>query len=400
MKRIFLIAAVMMFSALGCTQPTLKESKTGAYDKWAKSRAKVLCSLASDHLYGGSMDNACRNAEEGLSLDPENKELQLLLAKIYIEKGFYGRAIGLLQGLRQREQQEATAQRSPIIAEVTYLLGAAQEKEGLLDEALASYTQAAEIDRSNAAPILAATEVIVAQGDLQKAQDFLTCHMGRYRPEAAIYELAGRLAMMRKQYAEAAKHFQMACDMDSKNMRYPEMLATAQYAGGDYHRAGETLNRLLRRSDYKGPPWVYKLQGDCLMAAQRFDPAQKAYQKAVDLRPEDPDSWARLAKAALAQNQLTKAIRSAYQARKLDTNHLEGGMILGFALLKIDKPEDAITVLSDIAKAHPDDDVVLCLLGRAYSKIGREDTAHKFYDAAARIRPGSVLSKELLASAK
>jgi cytochrome c-type biogenesis protein CcmH/NrfG len=390
----------LLVLATGCQQPTLKESKTEAYNKWSGSRAKVLHSLARDHLMGGHIDKACTKAEEGLSLDPTNKDLQYLLARIYIEKGFYSRSIGLLQMLIEGETKDAQTQRSSIIAEAYYLLGVAQEKSGLLEEALASYSQSVELDRSTSAPVLAAAEVLISKGQIDKAQDFLTCQMTRYTPEPATAELSGRLAMMQKQYHQAAKQWQLACDLDPKNMRYPEMLASAQYAAGEYKQAGETLSKLTRRRDYKGSAWVYSLLGDCLMAYHRYEPAEKAYDKACILRPEDPNCWARLAKAALAQNRMTKAIRSAHKARDLDADNLDASMLLGYAMIRIDKPKIAAEILVDAAKTHPKDELVLCLLGRAYSRMGRADLSRRCYDAAKRIQPDSQLLEGLLAIAK
>lgn len=400
MKRYAVILAGSLVLAVGCQQSTIKESKTEAYGKWAVSRANVMYSLARDHLMGGNVEKACSKAEEGLSLDPKNKELQFLLARIYIEKGYYGRSIGLLQMLIEQEQGGAQNQRSGSLAEMYYLLGVAQEKEGMLDEALASYNHSAEIDRSTSAPILAATEVLIARGEVEKAQDFLSCQMTRYNPEPATAELAGRLAMMRKQYPQAARHLQLACDLDSRNMRYPELLASAQYAAGAYKQAGETLGKLLRRKDYKGSSWVYTLMGDCMMSNRRYEPAEKAYQQACLLRPEDPNCWARLAKAALAQNRLTKAIRSAYKARDLDADNLDAGILLGYALMRVEKPQAAVDVLLDVSKAHPNDEIVLCLLGRAYSRMGRDDLSKRCYDAARQAQPDSRLLEGLLAIAK
>jgi tetratricopeptide (TPR) repeat protein len=400
MKRYLLILTGFLVLAGGCNQPTLKESKSEAYGKWSVSRAKVMHSLARDHLLGGHVDKACANAEEGLGLDPENKDLQYLLARIYIEKGFYARSIHILQGLIEQEQQDSQTKRSDLLADAYYLLGVAQEKEGLLDDALASYNRSAQLDRSTVAPLLAATEVMITKGQVPQARDFLACRMNRYSPNPAAAELAGRLAMMQKEFRQAAGHLQLACDLDSNNMRYPELLASAQYAAGEYSQAGETLGKLLRRKNYKGPAWVYTLMGDCMMARRRYEPAEKAYQKACQIRPEDPNGWARLAKAALAQNRLTKAIRSAYQARDLDADHLDAAILLGYSLMRIEKPENAVDVLLDAAKVHPNDEIVLCLLGRAYSRMGQDEMARKFYDAAKRVQPDSQLLEGLLAIAK
>ncbi len=395
----FILTGFLML-AVGCQQPEMKESKKVAYDKWAASRANVLHSLARDHLMNGNIDKACAKAEEGLGLDPNSKDLQFLLARVYIEKGYYARSIGLLQSLADQEQSSDPARRSSILAEVHYLLGVAQEKEGKLDEAMASYNLSAQIDPSTSAPILAATEVLITKGQVAQAQDFLSCHMARYSPEPAMAELAGRLAMMQKQYQPASRHFQLACDLDSQNHRYPELLASAQYAGGEYRQAGETLSRLLRRKDYKAPTWIYTLQGDCMMANRRYEPAEKAYQHACLLRAEDPVCWTRLAKAALAQNRLTKAIRSAYKARDLDADNLDASVILGYSLMRIGKPELAVEVLLDICKGHPDEEVVLCLLGRAYSQLGQPELSRKYYEAARRVQPDSRLLEGLLAIAK
>lgn len=402
MKRHATIVLVfgLLLLAAGCQQQTIKESRKDAYGKWSVSRAKVLYSLAKDHLAGGFVDKACAKAEEGLSLDPTNKDLQMLLARIYIEKGFYTRAIALLEPLARSEREENAEKRSPLLAEVYYLLGAAQEKEGRLEEALASYNEAAELDRSTSAPIQAATEVLISSGKISEARDFLSAHMNRYAPEPALAELAGRLAIMRREYAEAAKYFQTACDLDPQNMRYPELLASAWYSAGEYARAGETLGKLIRRNGYKGGAWVYRLHGDCMMAQRHHQAAEKSYQRACLLRPDDADGWVRLAKAALVQNHLTKAIRSAHQARRIEEGHREASLLLGYALLRIDQPQKAADILAETVREHPRDELALCLLGRAYSRLGREDLAQQCYQAAARVQPDFPLLEGLRVSAR
>jgi Tfp pilus assembly protein PilF len=244
MEKKLIAIAIILALAGGCNMPSVPEAKKQAYDRWYETRANVLCQLGRDFFETGNLKKAKAKINEALSLDEDNREDRVLLAKIYIEQEAYQLATAELTKLQE------DCPRSP---EVPYLLGVAQEKSGLLDDALVSYRQCQSLDQSNISAVIAAAEVLASQGKVRQAQLYVDSYIGIADNDPGMYELAGRLAMMRGEYDKAAEYCQRAHDLDLENVPYTESLARAQFLSGKFRLASETLKSLTGLEDYETP---------------------------------------------------------------------------------------------------------------------------------------------------
>jgi superkiller protein 3 len=349
----------------------------------------VLVGCAAEHLKVGQLSRARAKALEALTLDQQHLEARMLLSKVYIEEGHYGRAIAELEQARTQ---------APKSAEVVYLLGVAQEKAGKLDDALKSYRRAYVLDSTTLEPVKATAEVLVAMGRINEAQVHIDSYTAAAHNDPGMFELAGRLAMMRGQYTKAVGHYEQAHDLDHENLRYREALARAQFFAGKHSEAKETLELLADADGYEAPAWVYNMLGDCHMAIGRPFEARDAFRTATDLSPTEAGVWANLARACLALDEQTKAVSAARQALYLDAKHADASLVLGYALLRAEQIGRALKVLSDAAAMHPDNGTLLCLLGRAHAAAGDETKAIRCYKAALRAEPENELAKGLLSA--
>lgn len=96
---------------------------------------------------------------------------------------------------------------------------------------------------------------------------------------------------------------------------------------GEPERAWNLCRRGLRR--YPRDPDLWLFLGDSLVDSQRLGDADKAYQKAVELRPEWGVPVAKQAEVRLMEGDLDAAVRLAEQAHDLERNlahasHLRG----------------------------------------------------------------------------
>jgi len=386
MKRWITVAAITAVIAAGCGPPG-PEAKEQALNRWAEARAKVLCGVGMQHLKTGQLRRAQNKAIEALALQENYLEARILLAKVYIEQGHYQVAI--------RELDAALKQR-PDLPEIHYLLGAAQEKAGLLEAALRSYRRAHALDTSDPSGILAATEVLVTIGRFREAQLYLDSYLHLAGSDPGMYELAGRVAMMQEDYEQAARFYQQASDLKPRNVRYREALGRAQFHAGSYAAALETLDELKRVRDYVIPVWGHTMIGDCQMALKRPYEARDAYYAASELHPSSPGVWANLAKAALTLQDAPRAILTARQALNLDAGCLDALLVLGYALLREGQIPRAVGVLEGAVAQHPNSGTVKCLLGRAYAAQGNGAEAARCYAAALRAEPDNALARELV----
>ena len=385
MKQWIVILAVTTLALGGCGT---NERRAEAYKRWYGTRARALCGLAEEHLRVGQLDKARNKAQEALALDGELALAAVLLAKIQIEQGHYKPAAIRL---------EAVLKEHPNSADVVYLLAVAWEKQGRLAEALKGYRRAHAMQQDNTSCVTAAGEVLVAMGRLEEAETYIEGYLAEAPDDPAIHELAGRVAMMNHKYAKAANWMAKACEIDYKNSRYAESLGRAQFFAGQHDSALATFGRLLSRSDYKAPAWVYTRMGDCHMALGRPAPARDAYYRACDLKEKDPGAWADVAKAALALGDNVRATLAAREALNLDQSHAEAILVLGYSLLRSDQADEARRTLSRSLPRFRDNVTFLCLLGQACQGSGDNTSAKRYYQAANRLEPENELPRTLLA---
>ena len=387
MKRWALRLAVVTLALGGCGP---NQRRIEAYKRWYGTRARALFALAQEHLRVGQLDQARNKAQEALALDANLSGAAVLLAKVHIEQGHYK------LGARQLE---AVREKHPDNADVVYLLAVAWEKQGMLEKALDGYRSAHALQRENLACVTAAGEVLVAMGRLEEARVYVEGYLTEAPDEPALYELAGRLAMMCHDYPAAADRLGKACEIDYKNSKYAESLGRAQLLAGRHEEALATFGRLLSRSDYKAPAWVYSRMGDCHMALGRPAKARDAYYRACDLNGSDAGTWADVAKAALALGDNLRANLAAREALRIDQSHPEAVLVLGYALLRSDQAHEARRTLTARLGRFKDNVTFLCLLGQACEAQADHASAKHYYRMAERLDPKHELPKTLLAGA-
>ena len=386
MKSLPLVILLMLLT-VGCGQ-NVSDARVEAYENWDRVRAETICAQALENLRLGQLEQACKRAREALALDEDYHDARIVLAKACIERGQYTAAtVQLQQVLRER----------PGEAEALYLLGVAHEKLGRLTEALGDYRGAYDLDDTNFDAVLAATEVLVAMDRPHDARVYLYSHLDRADGAPAAYELAGRLAMMNKDYAAAVGHFRRACEVDVDNPTYLEALAVAQVFDG---RVTEAIVTLTRRAELHGEPapgWLYAMLGDCHMACGDLDMAYEAYQKDCQLEPDEPSAWVNLGKLLVTMHRTPQAIDAAAKALSLDADRLDASLLMGYALIEAGYADQAIDVLRRAAGRHGQDPTLLCVLGRAYEATDNMIEAHRCYVAATRADPNDLLAPALLA---
>jgi tetratricopeptide (TPR) repeat protein len=389
MKR-WIFAAVVLGVASGCDQTTFSEKKVEAQKRWFNTRSRVLCRIAQNRLSSGQLDSAAEAARQAIVLQPDCRDAKLLLVRVDIEQGRYAVAIERLKAIQKGERPSS---------ELAYLLGVAHEKKRELEEALAEYRRAYALDESNLPAIKAAAEVLVAMGDVRRAQLHVDSYLPKAGEDPGMYELAGRLTMMCQEYDRAVAHYQRARDLDPENLRYMEVLARAQHAAGRYAEVADTLGELLGRKQYEAGAWVHMMLGDSYLARGEPHRAFDTYFTASEKAPDQPAVWSALARSALAMGDTSRTVLAANRALRLEPDQLEATLLLGYALLREKQVDQAIGMLTKATETHPQSPMVRCLLGRAHAANGNDAEAIRCYTTALRLDPSSTLARELLSSA-
>jgi tetratricopeptide (TPR) repeat protein len=388
MKWLIAVLTTLLLTA-GCNTPSVPEAKQEAYQRWHATRAELIYGLAKEQFEAGDLKKAESKVSEALSLDPAYPPGRLLLAKIQIEKGDYTKAVAILDHLNREH---------PRSAETLYLLGAAQEKRNLLADALVSYRQSYELDQTSLAPVVAAAEVLVAQGKVSEAGTYINGFLAAPGNEPGIYEVAGRLAAMQGDHDKAADYYGKACDVDFYNREYSEALGRELFLAGRYKEAAGTLDPLTKADGYEAPGSVWSMLGDCYTVMDMLPRARQAYLRAAEADPSNSDAWCNVAATALAVGDATRAMVAARQALRIDGDNLGAVMILGYAMVREGHTAQAEALLDDAARKQPQSAELRCVQGRAHQAGGDRAEAEKCYAEALRIEPGNQVARQLLAS--
>ena len=388
MKKTVIIVLLLASASAGCANHH-SEVKAEAHDRWRMARARVLYGISEGCLKSRQLARARGKAQEALTLQDGFHDARLLLGRILIEEGKYASALAELNRV---------AEACPKSAETQFLVGVAQEKNAQPEEALVSYRRAQALRDDNLPAIMACAEVLVDLDRIREAQLQIESYMSVAGDEVGMYELAGRLAMMRGDHAGAAGYYRQACDLDFDNLHYRQMLGKALCRAGQYRRAVEALRDVTTADDYEPTALAYTLLGDCYMALGRTAEARDAYFEATERAPESPGVWSNLGKAALTVGDLPRAILSARQALSLDATWLDASLLLGYALVRDGQLTRAVGVLTQATAAHPGSAMLQCVLGQAHAAAGDADKARQCFARAVKLDPDNPAARELLNS--
>ena len=393
MRMIYIMASLAVLMLVGCNLnlPTQPDSKKEATGRWQLARAQVITGVGNEHLKTGDLEKAQICASEALRLSDQLVPARVLMARTLIEKGQYGQAV----------DQLALAEKiSPKVAQVHYLKGVALEKQNECEAALASYVQAQELDSANNAYACAAAEALVSLNRPEEAYNGLAARLEKSDGDPSMLRLTGELAMLANRPAQAVEYFQRCLDAQPDSLLVRESLAKARYFARQYRPAVEDLAILARSDGYRDrAAWVYIMTGDCYMALDMPRDARAAYETASGLDPADARIWTSLARAALSAQDPVRAASSARRALSLDARSSQALAVLGYALLRQDKADQALQELSSAGQQVPATATLQCIQGRCLEKLGRHAEAMDCYVLALKTEPASGLAKALLASA-
>ena len=182
----------------------------------------------------------------------------------------------------------------------------------------------------------------------QLALDAYT-RLGQLPSSASSEELIAKIESKRRQYAEAAKHWEEALKFLPASAHIKEELAISLFQAADLNRAKELFQELLK-SNPQSPRLNYYL-GDVLLKLQKPEEALPFLSKAIHSDPGLLRAQASLANTYLALGQAEKAIPHLKAALSID----EDGSLhyqLGLAYRARGQLELAQQTLQQYQKIH------------------------------------------------
>ncbi len=163
---------------------------------------------------------------------------------------------------------------------------------------------------------------------------------------------------------------------------------------GDSRKSAELLEKLVKADggDYEG--WTEL--GTARFQLQKLDDAAKAYEKALELKPDYLPALVNLGKLRLAQKKYDQAIEPLTKAVEADPGRAESQYLLGEAYLGIRKGSIAVGYLNEAIRLDPEGMADVHLrLAQLYDRAGMKARAAAEYEQYLQKRPNAAQKKEL-----
>lgn len=203
-------------------------------------------------LVAGQIDHAIEELTRAAAVAGDVLEIRLILGNLYREKGQVGRAIQEHQGLLQRPNLRKLEH-----ANVLLCLGLDYKAGGFVDRALEAFSEVLRLDPGNEYALANLEKLYEEQHQWSEAyatrQKLAAATDDSLRPRhqetlAFLEDALGREALKRMDYAQAAKHFTSAIELDARNTPAYLNLGDVQFLQGEPARAVTTWEQLVEAS--------------------------------------------------------------------------------------------------------------------------------------------------------
>lgn len=345
--------------------------------------------MAHQAFLAGDLDKAMRHCDHSISLNDQVCRTHVLKGRIYMEMG----------NLEQSANSLAEAEKlDPTNVDAQYFQGILAERLTRIDDALARYQKAAELDPANSQYPVAAAEMLIDLNRIADAKSYLEGLRKQFDHSAGICQTLGHIAMLESDMETAAKLFYEATLLSPDDQAIYEDLTHAQIALGRYAPAETTLSRLLKNPKNSDRRDLQHLRARCLTQLQRPVEARQIYFTLTsDAQGEsDIDAWIGLAELSHTLRDNQKLKTSANRLIAIAPERPEGYVFLGIYNKKTGNLQVAAENFDKAVQIEGSPQNLL-FLGMTLQEMGLTDDARRCYSAAQQLNPGDETAGRLLA---
>lgn len=307
--------------------------------------------LGLNFLVANQIDLAIEQLTAASSQDANALEVHMILGNLYREKGQVGKAITIHQTLLQRQKLSRMEH-----AYVLFCLGLDYKRGGFVDRALDAFNDVLRLDPQNAYALENIQKLHEEQHQWTEAYDTrqrltnLAAIESRPQSQSILGFLENEIgleAVRRKDFAEAARRFQSAIELDARAVPAYLNLGDLRLAQGKEEEAAEIWNTLVQVA----PDRAY-LAFDRLEAqATRAGEPERFASLCERLIAENPQDWrARLAlsRHLAATGRPSDALELLFAALVQNPHSLSVHQAIWRTLGELHHPADLVHRYSDL----------------------------------------------------
>lgn len=355
-------------------------------DRW-----ELLLQAAELYRTLGRYDDAAEKYRRMVELDPSNRPLQRQLAETYGRAGKFDEALTILESLLETDENDL---------EVIATLADVYLDRNEYQKAVDLYQKLLQRERKN--PEVKLRVGIAYYGMVQR--DSTLIPKARAIFEEVEQELPddwraplhlGALALMEKKDSVASGYFERVTKLASWNADAWWFLGNMYFDRGEYQRVVETMNRAIKNvpKDYR----LHLLSGMAYSQLGMTDLAVTAFEKSLELNPNDVNTLGSLALTYDGKEQFSKSDSLYERALRIDpNNHL---ILNNYSYSLAERGlqlERALEMAKRAVAAEPNNASYLDTLGWVYYKLQQWKEAERYIaEAVATGRASAVVHEHL-----
>ena len=199
-----------------------------------------------------------------------------------------------------------------------------------------------------------------------------------------------------KKFEEAKTELSKILLKDFENFEAQKLMGLVNVNLELYAEAKVNFEYVTKRDDKDATGWFYL--ASCYDNLEDFSPAEYAYKKVIELRPEYFDAYKCLCLIYMKTGYTEKAISLAQKAMELGTTDYILPYIIGTSMLKQQQFKECIPYFEEAIKLNPNHTQILNNLGTAYLALRDDENAAACYKKALELEPDNAETYFNLAS--
>jgi len=282
-----------------------------------------------------------------------------------------------------------TLQKNPNCQMAHNNLGNALLKKGSVDEAIAHFQKALEINADRAAGRAEACynlgSALLQKGSVDEAITHFQMAL-EIKPDYTLAHINLGTALLKKgRVDEAITHFQKALEIKPDNAEARINLGAALLKKGNVDEAIVHYQKALQINPDSA--LAHNNLGNTLLQRGKADEAIVHYQKALQINPDNTEAHNGLGSALFQKGSVDEAIIHFQKALQIKPDNAEACYNLGGALLQKGSVDEAIIHFQKALQIKPGNAEACYILGNILLQKGRVDEAIVHYQKALQIRP-------------
>ena len=354
------------------------ELKNVLQDRPDYPAARFLLARASYQL--ADFATAQSEAERTLSLGLDEPEVWFVLGKALLATGD---AAGVLERVVPNLSVE-TATPGQLV-----MLGDAFLSLGNLEEAAEHYRRALSLDAATPGALIGEAVIARTNGDAAAAEKLLSEAAERNPESALVWRARGNFLRAERRDVAAAEAYDRAIAFEtggtprSEQLMVRVNLISALLDVQDTQQAARRLEQLNDR--FPKHPVVRYLNGRLAYAQGDYTLAENELREYLAGAPDDLRGHALLGAVNFSQNHLRQAEIYLRQAVRNNVGGPAAARLLAETQLRLDKPDEALSVLGSMEPGAIADPSLLTLHGRARLGLGDTAAALEYFERGAMI---------------